>query len=158
MNKRQRLLETRRYWRSIEDEIRKFLAEKWTAWEQEKPKWFDNAWIASVHDDMLPERALAERRRGGRRRSSIAEVMFGANEDEEEEDDESEPSSYSFSHAKNLSSSASTSLFSGPKSFPSPFHFFSASTSNSSHPPHLSSSMFLGTLDEGTVAHMNSVT
>jgi len=40
---------TRRYWRSIEDEIHKFLAEKWTAWEQEKPKWFDKAWIAKIH-------------------------------------------------------------------------------------------------------------
>jgi len=74
---------TRRYWRSIEDEVRKFLAEKWTAWEQEKPKFFTKAWIARLHDDMLPERMLAERRRGGRRRSSIAEMLRGAKEEEE---------------------------------------------------------------------------
>jgi len=84
MNKRQRLLETRRYWRSIEDEIRKFLAEKWTAWEQEKPKFFTKAWIANLHDDMLPEGVLAERRRGSRRRSSNAELLLGANEEENE--------------------------------------------------------------------------
>jgi len=81
---------TRRYWRSIEDEIRKFLAEKWTAWEEEKPKWFNKAWIAVLHDDILPERELAERRRGGRRRSSIAEVLLGAKEEEEEKEDESD--------------------------------------------------------------------
>jgi len=81
---------TRRYWRSIEDEARKFLAEKWAAWEQEKPKWFDKAWIAKLHDDMLPERVLAERRRGGRRRSSIAEMLIGAREEEEEKEDESD--------------------------------------------------------------------
>jgi len=81
---------TRRYWRSIEDELRKFLAEKWTAWEQEKPKWFDKAWIAQLHDDMLPERVLAERRRGDRRRSSIAELLLGTKEEEEEKEDESD--------------------------------------------------------------------
>ena len=82
---------TRRYWRSIEDELRKFLAEKWTAWEQEKPKWFDKAWIAQLHDDMLPERVLAERRRGGRRRSSNAELLLGAKEEKEDESDDVAP-------------------------------------------------------------------
>ena len=82
--------DTRRYWKSIEDEASKFLAEKWAAWEQEKPKWFDKVWIAKLHDDMLPERGLAERRRGGRRRSSIAEMLLGAKECEEEEEDESD--------------------------------------------------------------------
>jgi len=77
---------TRDYWRSIEDEIRRFLAEKWTAWEQEKPKWFDKAWIAKIDDDMLPERVLAERRRGGRRRSSNAELLLWAKEEEEEDE------------------------------------------------------------------------
>ena len=68
----------RRYWRSIEDELRKFLAEKWTAWEEEKPTFFTKTWIAKLHDDMLPERVVAERRRSGRRRSSIAFVLLGA--------------------------------------------------------------------------------
>jgi len=81
---------TRRYWRSIEDEVRKFLAEKWTAWEQEKPAWFTKAFIAKLHDDMLPERVLAERRRGGRRRSSNVELLLGAKEEEEEKEDESD--------------------------------------------------------------------
>jgi len=77
---------TRRYWRSIEDELRKFLAEKWTAWEEEKPTFFTKTWIAKLHDDMLPERVMAERRRSGRRRSSIAEVLLGAKEEEEEDE------------------------------------------------------------------------
>ena len=64
--------------------MRKFLAEMWEAWEQEKPKWFDKAWIAKLHDDMLPERVLAERRRGGRRRSSNAELLLGVKEQESE--------------------------------------------------------------------------
>ena len=51
--------------RSIEDKLHKFLAEKWTVWEQERPAFFDKAFIATLHDDMLPERVLAERRRGG---------------------------------------------------------------------------------------------
>jgi len=79
---------TRKYWRSIEDEVRNFFAEKWTAWEEEKPKFFTKAWSAKLHDDMLPERVLAERRRGGRQKSSIAEMLSGAKEDEEEEEDE----------------------------------------------------------------------
>jgi len=59
--------------------LRKFLAEKWTAWEEEKPTFFTKtAWIAKLHDYMLPERVVAERRRSGRRRSSIAFVLLGA--------------------------------------------------------------------------------
>jgi len=81
---------SRRYWSSIEDVVRKFLAENWTAWEQEKPKWFNKAWIAVLHDDMIPELVLAERRRGGRRRSSIAQLLLGAKEEEEEKEDESD--------------------------------------------------------------------
>ena len=68
---------TRKYWRSIEDEVRNFFAEKWTAWEEEKPKFFTKAWSAKLHDDMLPERVLAERRRGGRQKSSIVEMLSG---------------------------------------------------------------------------------
>jgi len=88
---------TRLYWRSIEDEMLKFLAEKWTAWEEEKPKFFTKAWIAKLHDDMLPERVLAERRRGGRRRSSNVELLLGAKEngkeDESAEDESAEDES-----------------------------------------------------------------
>ena len=68
----------------MEDELRKFLAEKGIAWEEEKPTFFTKTWIAKLHDEMLPERVVAERRRSG----SIAEVLLGAKE--EEEDDESE--------------------------------------------------------------------
>ena len=67
--------------------MRKFLAEKWTAWEEEKPTFFTKTtWIAKLHDDMLPERVVAERRRSGRRRRSIAEVLLGAKEEEEEDE------------------------------------------------------------------------
>ena len=66
--------------------MRKFLAEKWTAWEEEKPKFFAKTWIAKLHRDMLPEHVVAERRRSGRRRSSIAEVLLGAKEEEEEDE------------------------------------------------------------------------
>ena len=72
--------------------MRKFLAEKWTAWEEEKPTFFTKTWIAKLHDDMLPERVMAERRRSGRRRSSIAEVLLGAKEEEEEDESEEDES------------------------------------------------------------------
>jgi len=81
---------TRMYWRSIDDELCKLFAKKWTAWEQEKPEWFDKVWIAKLHDDMLPERVLVERRRGGRRRSSNVELLLGAKADEDEKEDESD--------------------------------------------------------------------
>ena len=69
--------------------MRKFLVEKWTSWEEEKPTFFTKTtWIAKLHDDMLPERVVAERRRSGRRRSSIAEVLLGAKEEEEEDESE----------------------------------------------------------------------
>ena len=74
--------------------MRKLLAEKWTAWEQEKPKWFDKAWIDKIQDDMLPERVLAKRRFSGKkaaRRPSNAEILFRAKEEEDEsEEDESD--------------------------------------------------------------------
>ena len=69
--------------------MRKFLAKKWTAWELEKPKFVTKTFVAKIHDDMLPERVLAERTRVGRQRSSNAELLLGAKE-EEKEDDESD--------------------------------------------------------------------
>jgi hypothetical protein len=68
-------------WKSIRPQVQAFLLEKWERWEEEKPAWFDDKFMAMVDDDMMPPEALARlRRKGGgkRRRSSLGEKLGGA--------------------------------------------------------------------------------
>jgi hypothetical protein len=53
--------------------------ENWERWEEEKPEFFNDAWKASVDDDMIPPASLRALDGGasGRRRSSLGDI-FGA--------------------------------------------------------------------------------
>jgi hypothetical protein len=67
-----------RCWDSIRPQVRGWLAGNWDRWEAEKPVWFDDVFLASVDDDMMPAEALKRLRQKGsgeRRRSSFAERM-----------------------------------------------------------------------------------
>jgi hypothetical protein len=70
-----------RCWWSIRPQVREWLAENWDRWEVEKPDWFNDVWLSSVDDDMMPADALRRlRQKGGgtRRRSTFAERMGGS--------------------------------------------------------------------------------
>jgi hypothetical protein len=70
-----------RCWDSIRPQVRGWLAESWDTWEAEEPVWFDDLFLATVDDDMMPAdtlKGLKQKGGGTRRRSSFAERMGGS--------------------------------------------------------------------------------
>ena len=83
-------------WTPIRDKVAAWVKEGWKTWEEEKPDWFTDQWIASVPEDMTPSkvgdvgdsnnmsaeiereesfRAVGEEQKG--RRRSIIELIRG---------------------------------------------------------------------------------
>ena len=71
------LLSNKKQWRSIRDDVKAWTLENWELWEEEQPEWFNDAWRASVEDDMIPAASLRALNIGGnsRRRSSLGDVL-----------------------------------------------------------------------------------
>jgi hypothetical protein len=70
----------RKQWTSIREDVKAFMWENWEHWEEEEPEWFNDAFRASVDDDMLPPAALRALKMAGggvRRRSSLGERLGG---------------------------------------------------------------------------------
>jgi len=62
-------------WRPIRDEVKEWVQANWWRWEEEKPEWFTESWIAKVPPDMIPseaKQAVKDIRANARRRSSFA--------------------------------------------------------------------------------------
>ena len=79
----------KKHWENIRDEIKQWVVENWWKWQEEKPDWFTDNWIAKVPDDMIPAEALRELKMAGggkRRRSSLAELLEGKSEGKESDD------------------------------------------------------------------------
>ena len=68
--------QNRKQWASIRDDVKEYTLDNWERWEDEKPAWFNGAFKASVDEDMIP----AGSREGGRRRSSLGDILFGGSE------------------------------------------------------------------------------
>lgn len=67
---------------SIEAEIKQWLQERYAIWQLERPAWFNEAAIASIHDDMMPKEVMRElfaKGGGMRRRSSVGEKLSAGN-------------------------------------------------------------------------------
>jgi hypothetical protein len=39
-------------WWSIREQVRTYVADNWSRWEEEKPAWFNDKWRAKLDDDM----------------------------------------------------------------------------------------------------------
>jgi hypothetical protein len=61
-------------WLPIRNDVREWIFANWTAWEDERPAWFTDAWLRRLDADMVPSaegggrggaRGRAGRRRGG---------------------------------------------------------------------------------------------
>jgi hypothetical protein len=68
---------SRHHWKSIEDEVRVWVMTNWDRWEEEKPKWFDDAMRARVPVEYIPESGDARRSESVRRASVDAEAEGG---------------------------------------------------------------------------------
>ena len=64
-------------WTSIRPQVAEWLDANWDKWERDKPDWFNDLFVDSVDDDIMPARVLArlkqEAEGGERRRSSFME-------------------------------------------------------------------------------------
>jgi hypothetical protein len=66
-----------RHWRSIEEEVKAWVEANWERWEEEKPKWLDDAIRARVPVEYIPGAGDARRRECVRRASVDAEAEGG---------------------------------------------------------------------------------
>ena len=67
----------KKQWMSIRDDVKAWTLENWERWEEEKPAWFNDAWMGMVEDDMIPPASLRKLKGGKseRRRSSLGDVL-----------------------------------------------------------------------------------
>jgi hypothetical protein len=68
---------SKHHWKSIEQEVRDWVEANWERWEEEKPKWFDDAMRAKVPVEYIPGAGDA-RRKESVRRASIDAAAEGA--------------------------------------------------------------------------------
>jgi hypothetical protein len=74
------LRRNKKQWASIRDDVKAWTMENRERGEEEKPAFFNDAFKASVDDDMIPPSSLRELNGGGseRRRSSLGDILGGA--------------------------------------------------------------------------------
>ena len=49
-------------WVAIREDVKKWVQKRWWTWDEEKPEWFDEAFVARVPLDMLPEEERQQRK------------------------------------------------------------------------------------------------
>jgi hypothetical protein len=68
----------KKQWMSIRDDVKAWTMENWERWEEEKPDWFNDNFVASLDDDMIPAASLRKMNGGSRRRrSSLGDLLGG---------------------------------------------------------------------------------
>jgi hypothetical protein len=68
----------KKQWQSIRPDVKAWTLENWERWEEEKPEFFNDAFKATVDDDMIPPASLRKLNAGSsRRRSSLGDLMGG---------------------------------------------------------------------------------
>jgi hypothetical protein len=68
----------KKQWTGIRDDVKAWTMENWERWEEEKPEFFNDAFKASVDDDMIPAASLRKLNGGRqRRRSSLGDLLGG---------------------------------------------------------------------------------
>jgi len=86
----------KKQWRSIRGEVKEWAQANWWRWDEEKPEWMTESWIAKVPPDMLPTEAAQAAnkiRAGARERSSLA---FGVAKEEDTRKDKSDENELAF--------------------------------------------------------------
>jgi hypothetical protein len=68
---------SKHHWKSIEDEVRTWVAQNWKRWEEEKPEWFDKAMRTRVPVEYIPGAEDARRTESVRRASVDAQAEGG---------------------------------------------------------------------------------
>ena len=76
------LKKNKKMWRGIRGEVKTWVLNNWWRWQEEKPKWMTESWLAKLPDDFVPDdedQAKLEviRKKGGRR-SGVKEALEAA--------------------------------------------------------------------------------
>ena len=76
----------KKLWLEIREDVKAWTLGNWWRWEEEKPGWFNGVFKATIDDDFIPPEGLRELMMagGGRRRSSIGELLERMNGEGEE--------------------------------------------------------------------------
>jgi len=76
------LKKNKKMWRGIRGEAKTWVLNNWWRWQEEKPKWMTESWLAKLPDDFVPDdedqAKLEVIRKKGRRRSSVTEALEAA--------------------------------------------------------------------------------
>jgi hypothetical protein len=68
---------SKHHWKAIEEEVKAWVEANWDRWQEDKPKWFDEAMRARVPVEYIPGAGDARRRESVRRASHDAEAESG---------------------------------------------------------------------------------
>jgi hypothetical protein len=68
---------SKHHWKSIEDEVRAWVVANWERWQEEEPKWLDEAMRAKIPLEYVPGAGDARRRESARRASVDAAAEGG---------------------------------------------------------------------------------
>jgi hypothetical protein len=68
---------SKHHWKAIEEDVKSWVEASWDRWEEEKPKWFDDAMRARVPVEYIPGAGNARRRESVRRASVDADAEGG---------------------------------------------------------------------------------
>jgi hypothetical protein len=68
---------SKHHWKANEEEVKAWVDANWDRWEEEKPKWFDDAMRARVPVEYIPGEGDARRRESVRRASVDAKAEGG---------------------------------------------------------------------------------
>ena len=77
------LKHNKKQWRKIRGEVKEWVLGNWWRWEEEKPEWFTESWIAKVPPDMFPseaKQAAKDIRASARRRSRLGALVVAKEE------------------------------------------------------------------------------
>jgi len=76
------LKKNKKMWREIRGAAKTWVLNNWWRWQEEKPKWMTESWLAKLPDDFVPDdedqAKLEVIRKKGRRRISVTEALDAA--------------------------------------------------------------------------------
>ena len=65
------------YYANIREELKVWVGDNWNRWNEEKEEWFTSKVISNIPNEFIPQYALKELEKNGRRKSSALEQLLG---------------------------------------------------------------------------------
>jgi hypothetical protein len=65
------------FYANIRDELKEWVGDNWNRWNEEKEEWFTSKVISNIPNEFIPQDALKELEKSGRRKSSALEQLLG---------------------------------------------------------------------------------